>query len=72
MSEVRYHPMLRYLVITSLPRFLADRFVEGICPYCSYEVWDKILVIKKLNLHSSRTPVETNVMGAVEPWTLSS
>lgn len=36
-----------------MPRFLADRYVEGICPHCSYEVWS-LLLLSNLWLNNTK------------------
>jgi len=43
--------------------FLADRFVEGVCPQCGYDVSLYLLEIKLI----SRTQEETNVINAPLP-----
>jgi len=50
-----------------LIRFLADRYVEGICPHCQYEVCSNSCCILQSLIHYKRTLVGTNVTDVVEP-----
>ena len=40
-------------------RFLADRFVEGTCPFCNYEVIGYIYFVQRLFDHLSREVISS-------------
>lgn len=56
---------LAHILAENFRRFLADRFVEGICPYCGSDVGSEHTFVT-LRLYTVRMVVVTNVIPAAE------
>ncbi len=55
-------------MVRSSLRFLADRFVEGICPHCGYEVWSEPFIASSMFTLKSRMLVVISAIFAAGRW----